>query len=60
MRLRSTARDNQNHVIIWGETLQKHIDRVNNVMKIIRKSGLKQNKSKYVLVLKASHFLDID
>ena len=60
MKLRSTARDNQNHVIIWGETLQKHIDRVNNVMKIIRKPGLKQNKSKYVLALKASHFLDID
>lgn len=45
MGLISTARDNKNHVIIWGETPQKHIDRVNNVMKRIRKSGLKQNKS---------------
>ena len=45
MSLRSTARDNQNHVIIWGGTPQKHIDPVNNVMKRIRKSGLKQNKS---------------
>ena len=52
MRLRSTPRDNQNHVIIWGGIPRKHIDRLNNVMKRVRKSGLKQNKSNCVLLYK--------
>lgn len=42
MRLKRTATNNQDHLIIWDRTLQKHTDLVNNVMKTIRKSELKQ------------------
>ena len=57
MRIRRTTINNQDHAITTDRTLQKHIDLVNNVMKRIRKSELKQSNSKCAFGAKSITFL---
>ena len=54
------ARNSQDDIIVWGETLAEHNNCVSKVMTKIRECGLKSNKSKCILGPKALHFWDIN
>ena len=52
-----SARNSQDDIIVWGETLAEHNNRVSKVMTKIRESGLKLNKSKCVFRVQSITFL---
>ena len=51
------ARNSQDDITIWGETLTEHNNHVSKVMTKIRESGLKLNKSKCVFGVQSITFL---
>ena len=53
------ARNSQYDIIVWEETLAEHSSRVSKVMRKIRESGLKLNKSKCVFGAQCIKFLGL-
>ena len=51
------ARNSQDNILVRGETLTEHNNRVNKIMTKIRESGLKLNKSKCVFGVQSITFL---